>query len=439
MTPPVFTEVDAPAWAFWRAVKDAVIGAALGVLFLFLGAVTVGIVGEESLPIEYADAGLDPVFRAAMGVVLAAAGVLLLIIPLLIWIERFAALRAVERAATAQPNAVPQRVLRVHLATPPARSLKLAGTIIMIAGGSIGGLLLLAIVFTDEFRADPVIWSVVAGLAGLTVVGNLIAGWAHRARGAEEARLHRESERWDRLIEAAEAADRQRRSMAPAAALPAILRGVGDAIVARVYQVLGVLSGVVLGAFWLSVFLRQQCRRCEPITWNRPMENGIDVLSLASGVGIAVCVAAWTFIWLGAVVMRFAQEIALARWASGGGVRRVDLKRIRPFITDSRALVIFQLGVASLGGMIVIFGVGVDWAASDLVSAPLTVLLGAALLVVAVVSGWSDAPRARRERILIRGAVAPGDMRTAAEVLQEQKRAGRSGTGRRRTRRPRRS
>ncbi len=423
-----FREVLSPAWAFWRAALDTCVGLVVGTLYAFLAILVIGIVGEEALASLYGRIDLDPLFRASMGVILMVGAILALVVPLVMVAERTAALHAVRSAMTAEPDAVPQRVLREELSAAPSSYLRLTGLIVFWCVAGLGGIFALGVLFTDDLREDPISWIVLAGMAVLAIGAELL-------RRAGAARVERETgelvelrRRWASLVLRATSAEAQRRDAAPERVVPTWLVTPGARILSRIAMVLLAATVVALTAFMLSVFMRQQCRTCDPVYWDEPIENGIDVLSLGSGVAIGLCALLAAIAWIGGVLLQFAREIALARWAADGAPRRVDPVPLRPLLTENRALVRLQLGLSTVGTGGVIIGVGALWAEWERLDPAMTLLLAAGAIGLGLILGWADAPRSRRERQLIRAATLPGDVGRAGA----EKRAARSARARRR-------
>lgn len=406
----VIIEVSSPGWAFWRAVLDTCIGLVVGTLYTFVGIVVVGVVGEEALSSLYVQIDLDPLFRASMGVFLLAAAVLAIVVPTVMVIERFAALRAVEAAGRRDPEAVPQRALRLELRSSPAALLRTTGTAVFWSLVGIGVLCALALLFAEDLREDAVMWVVLlvfvvlaSGAAGVRRLGRR---WVER----DAARMGEQWGRWKRLVPPAVTADADRRDAAMRAVVPGWLVAPSARVLARIANVLLTATVISLAAFMLSVFMRQQCRTCDPVYWDEPIENGIDVLSLTSGAAIAVCAALGILAWVGGVVLQFARERALTRWVSDGAPRRVDVSLIERVLSGNRAMVRLQLGLSAVGAAGLMVGTGAIWAEWTGMDARAVVLVAATLIVLALVVGWTDARRSRRERQLARDTLFPGDV-----------------------------
>ncbi|WP_217182987.1 hypothetical protein [Streptomyces sp. AC495_CC817] len=408
----VFAEVSSPGWSFWRAAADGCIGLMVGTLYAFLGILVAGIVGEEALSSLYGELDLDPVFRASMGVFLVASAVLGFGTPLVFVAERFAALRAVERMPG---GTVPPRPLRLALSSSPYALMRTTTTVLFWCAAGIGAFFALAAVFTEDLREDRETWILLGGSVALAAIcWALRAGsgaLVHRSLGRLEARWGA----WKRDVPVAVAADRQRRQVSVEVPVPGWLVTPGATLIGRIAKVLSVATVVALGGFMLSVFLRQQCRSCEPVYWDQPIENGIDVLSLSSGVAILSCAVLGLAAWIGGVALQAVREVALARWVRDGGARRIDVSLIEPLLAENRAAARLEHGLCAAGAIALILGWGVSWAQAEGVDPAPLVIIGAVLIVVGVLVGWLDGGRRARERQEIRDALFPGDAARAGD------------------------
>lgn len=406
----VFVEVSSPGWAFWRAALDTCVGLSVGTLYTFLGIVVVGIVGEEALSSLYWQIDLDPLFRASMGVILLIAAVLAIVVPFVLVAERFAALRAVEASARENPDAVPQRSLRTELAKAPAAYLQTTGTVLFWCLVGLGALFALAVVFTEDLREDGVVWAVLLVFAVLALAAAMLRRLGRRLVERDDARMRDHWSRWKQLVPRAEASDSDRREAAIRAVVPQWLSTPSRRTLGRVARALLTATLVSLGAFMISVFMRQQCRNCDPVYWNEPIENGIDVLSLSSGAALAVCAALGILAWVGGVILQFARERALASWVSDGASRSVDVSLVEPLLFGTRSMVRLQLGLTAVGAGAVVVGMGALWAEWAAMDTRAVLLTAVVLIALGLAVGWADARRSRRERQLARDALFPGDV-----------------------------
>ncbi|MCM3779644.1 hypothetical protein [Microbacterium hydrocarbonoxydans] len=424
----VFVEVSSPGWAFWRALLDTGVGLIVGLLYAFLALLVSGIVGEEALSTLYSQIDLDPLLRASMGVILLFGAILAATVPFVLVAERAAALRLVERLAEANPSAVPPQRLRAELVTSPGQYLRRTGLAVFWSIVGVGGLLALMVVFTDEFREDPVMWGVLGIVVVLALAASLVVGAGGRLMLRDAPRVAALQARWKGQVPRAEEADRRRREFAPRAMLPRWLVVPSARLVARVAAVLTVATLVSLGAFMLSVYMRQQCRTCDPVYWDEPIENGIDVLSLGSGVAIALCAALGIVAWTGGVVLQAAREVALTRWVATGEVRTVDPEFIAPLLSGNRALTRLQLGLSTLGAGGLIFATGAVWAEWTVLDVGPVLGTALVLILVGIVLGLMDSPRARRERQAARDALHPGEAVPRPTQLKTARAAAASGS-----------
>ncbi|WP_341956681.1 hypothetical protein [Microbacterium sp. LWH13-1.2] len=406
----VFVEVSSRAWSFWRALVDTCIGLIVGTLYAFVGIIVVGIVGEEALSSLYWQVDLDPLFRASMGVFLLAAAVLAVVVPFVVVAERFAALRTVEAAARENPDAVPQRSLRLALQTPPAALLQTTGTVLFWCLAGLGGIFALGVFFTEDLREDWESWVALLVIAVLASGAAAVRRLGRRLVERDVARMNMQWIRWKRLVPAAEKSDADRRDAAMRAVVPGWLTVPSARALGRIASVLLTATLISLAAFMLSVFMRQQCRTCDPVYWDEPIENGIDVLSLTSGAAIAVCAALGILAWVGGVVLQFARERALTGWVADGAPRRIDVSLVGPLLSGNRSMVRLQLGLSAAGAGALVVGTGAVWADWTAMDARTLLLVAVVLIAVGFLIGCADAPRSRRERQLARDALFPGDV-----------------------------
>lgn len=402
-------EVSSPGWTFWRACLDTGIGLIVGSLYAFIGILIIAIVGEEALGALYREVDLDPVFRAGMGVIVVVWATLALVVPPVFVAERFAAFRAVERAALDDPDGIPPKELRQALAKAPAAQLESMGAITSWCLGGLGALFLIALLVTD-LRDDAVAWSALGVIVALTVVQVALSSLGHRLRRGSEERVMSQHERWKRLAPLVDEADARRRDAAPAAELPGVLTVPSARVSARIVFFAVVALVVSLGAFIVSVYIRQQCRYCDPISYVEPIERGIDVLSLASGIALACCALLGVVLWTSAVTLRRLRERSLARWSRDGGVRRVDVEVVTSVVTGARALVRVQRAAAAAGAAMLVLALASRTAESSLLDADVLALTAGVLIPLGLAVGAADAARRRRERQDVRDASAPGDV-----------------------------
>ncbi|MDQ0726331.1 hypothetical protein [Microbacterium sp. W4I20] len=410
-----FVEVTSPAWSFWRACVDTCIGLIVGTLYAFAGILVMGIVGEEALSSQYEQIDLDPVFRASMGVILLAGAVLGIGVPLIATAERLAAFHAAEASARENPDGVPQRRLRLSLAKSPFALLQTTGTTIFWVLVGLGVIFAIGLLFTEDLREDAVSWIALAVMGAIALAGWLLRIAGRRGVRSTSSRLGQLNARWQRLVPEANAADARRRDAAVRVAPPAWLTVPTARTLAKVAAVLTTATFVALGAFMLSVYMRQQCRTCDPVYWDEPIENGIDVLSLASGIALAACAAIAVIAWIGGVVLQAVREVALVRWLSSDAPRRISPVLLTPLVSGTRAMVRLQYGLSAVAASVIVIATGVVWADADLFDADAALIAAVGLIVVALLLGWTDAGRSRRERQAIRDRAFPGDLDSPAK------------------------
>ncbi len=425
-----FAEVSSPAWSFWRAIADACIGLIVGTLYAFLGILVAGIVGEEALSSLYGELDLDPLFRACMGVFLVVSAVLGFGVPLVFVAERLALRGAVDRMPE---GAVPPRPVRLSLSSSPYALMRTTGTVLFWCAIGLGAFFGLGGVFVEDLREDAITWIALAVCLAIAALA-----WALRAAGrAGLDRTHPAMTAlwaaWKSGVPRADAADERARAAAVEAVAPPWLVTPSARTVARVARVLTIATLVALGAFMLSVYMRQQCRYCEPVRWNEPIENGIDVLSLSSGIAILLCAVLGLGAWIGGVALQRAREISLARWVRDGGPRRIDVSLVEPLVAENRAAARLEHGLCAAGAIALIIGWGAVWAGSSGIAPAPLAATGAVLIAAGVIIGWADGGRRARERQAIRDALLPGDAaRAGDETAVRGTRAGRRTKSRRR-------
>ena len=407
-----FVEASSPSWSFWRAIADGCIGLIVGTLCAFLGMVIAGVIGDEALSSQYARFDLDAVLRACMGVFLILAPVLGFGVPLLVAAERAALMRAVERLPE---GAVPPRRLRLALSESPFVIVRTTGTVLFWCAVVTGAFLAIAAMVVEDLREDVVVWAIVAVFMGATAIGGVLHGIGRSRVGSTDERYRARRAAGESAASRAEARDRRRRAAAPEAVVPGWLVVPRARTVSRIAQILMIATAVALGAFMLSVSMRQQCRICDPVTWSQPIENGIDVLSVASGIGILVCSLLGLLAWVCGLALQGVREIALARWVRETGPCRIDLNIVEPFLVGSRAAVRLQRGLSAAGAILLVVSWGIRWADNTVLDPVQPAAIGAALIVVGLVIGRTDAHRRTRERQAIREALAPGDPAPAVD------------------------
>lgn len=412
---PRFVDVGGGGAAVTNALLRTTLGFLAGAGAAFIALLITGIVGEEALW-ELSDAiELDLLARAGAGfalVVAAAAGVVL---PMLYAADAAQFLRRLERHPVAATS-LPAARARARVATAPARILRR----MLLAWGLIGGtgvvLLLCAIPGEPDAPEDPVFW------IGFGVSAALFVAWlglrplliGFEARWM--VRMHPFAYGWNARQGFVEQAETRRREASPADDGPGILAPRATRTLARVTAGAGIALGLAAAGWFASVVTRQPCRTCDPRSYDEPVEQFIDGLSLVGGALIAVIAAVLVLLLIANVVVLRVREIAAARWVADGRPRRAPADRVERFLVGGRAAVWFAQGLVAVvapAGLIVALadlwfdvfwadaGIGLTVAALSFVAA-----VGIALL--------DDAP-AVRERNALRAALSPGDP-TAKEI-----------------------
>ncbi|MFF2493434.1 hypothetical protein [Agromyces sp. NPDC058064] len=396
-----------------RAVGDACIGLLLGVVAVFLLGLVIGIVGEEALGALSRELELDAAMRGSFGsvfVVVPAAAALLGIAG---GVERLLWPRALARQRRDDPEAVPPSLIRRRVRTSPGVLFGRVGLALGIVG-LCASLLMLGVATTDSGGAgDPVTWFVLLGGLVATAVWLL-------ARPAWKA----VDRRWNERLAAARGpqgdvsraldAERARRERARPDDGPAILDPAVDRRLRRLTGFAAIPFAVACAAWMLSVYARQQCRTCDPVSYEQPVEQSIDGLSLASGIGVLVTTATLAACGLAWLVLAARRRGAAARWVADGAPRRTPVERLERLLLGDPAAVGFARLLAAFAAPplmlaftgIPLFGVdhSVPWIDVDA-----CVLAAGGLLVAAIMVSLVDGPRAARSRNRVRAACSPGD------------------------------
>ncbi|MGW4928215.1 hypothetical protein ACWEOH_03605 [Agromyces sp. NPDC004153] len=390
-----------------RALVMVGVGAMVGVGLAF-GIALVGIVVvQEALWELSRDLRLDPLARAAMGVVLVVAAALAVMGPVVVALERYAALRSLERHDQEHPEVVPEHAARRLIRSP--------GGIIRWTGWIVAGVAALVavacawVLITESDEDELTGGAIAAGVAVLAVVLGIVCAPVSRAVDSRwERRAAPLRERWSGAQGAAEAAERRRRDAAVADDGPleaAVGRRAGRALAAVVGALL-----VGICVFFVSVTLRQPCRNCDEVRYVGPVETGIDVLSLAGGILTGAAAAVLVAAFIAGIVPRLLRERAAARWVSDGRARRAPAERLMPLLIGPRAAETAAQGFGAVAAMAFIAGVAADWSASELLQPALLVIVALVAAGLGVLADLIDAAPRYREREALRKALSPGDL-----------------------------
>lgn len=420
---PRIVELSSPGLAVVRGLADAGIGAAIGVGYGFLLILVLGIVGEETLWSVYRD--LEPLLQGALGTLLVFAVVLAVVVPVLLLIERFTVLRLGERHVAEHPDEVPSQSFRTALDVAPGEGLAVAGTIVMVVFGLLGAISLGMFLFGDEFREEPVVWIAAAGSAVLFAVGWMLRRSARGVADRSGARVAALRRQWAPVLSAAVNRDAAQRRSAPYGVLPRIVVVPSARALGRGVRIVGIVAGVASLIFIVSVVLRQPCRGCDQLSWDQPMEDAIDVLSLSGGGLLVLCGVVGGLLWLSGLALQAVREAALRRWAADGAPRQADAGVLPDFLIGQRAARRAARALAAVGTVALAAASGIDQQGSSDVAALPIAVSGAAALAVAVALGIREESRARADRQALRDATFPGDVGDGARAERRRRRSGR--------------
>lgn len=423
-----FVEVpETHASAFARTAVGLVNAFAVGAGATWLLLLVAAIVGDEALGDLSRALEFDEFLRATVLPLFGLAAVLALAIPLLGALDAATALRLLERHVTANPGQVPSAAHRGRLAILPARHLRRAVLAVAVIAMAVGGFCLLFALVDDEGRT-PVVWTVVGVSAALVVAWLVVRSLLLGVEEGQEARRAELEVGWARSVVAADLAEERRREASPVADPPALQRPRFFERVDRLL-VIAVCALFAVGAIWfVSVWLRQPCKRCDERYFDEPVERFIDGLSLWGGVAIAGVLVITAALGIARLAMMRRVELAAVRWVADGGPRRAPEEVADALLLDPRAgrwassaivAAIMPLALFVIAGL----------AGTDLGTARPGVALAVAVVVAAPVLatsvGMADLRAAARERNLLRAALSPGDpdqSSLAARRLAEQRR-----------------
>lgn len=434
-----FGEASNQTLALMQALHAVALGGLTGLGISFAAILVLGIVGEEALSTFYSELDLDPLFRASMGGVLVVAAVLALAYPTMRIVVRFATLSALVEHAETQPDVVPVRAQRALVEKSPAGEVRVFGLVLAIVGGFVAGMMLIMLV-TEYGMAEHIeTWIAIGGGGALVFVG-----WRTRRAGRADGPIERYWADRSRALGAqislvASATDRERtrRESVADEDAPAIMR-VGSGRVARAINRIVLAAAVVATmTFFLSVFLRQQCRNCEPVTWDQPMENVIDVLSLLSSTVIVATAAFGILSWIAGVLLQVASERAMRSWARDGAPRGMEHSVRDTFLLGPSAAMRAGVTLGAVGSAGAVLGLGIAWSEWRGVDPGMLWTAVAAALFLGVLVVLFGEPAAVRTRNLVREATSPGDITSMGDTDAVNKRGGRGRRGARGRRRGR--
>ncbi|MGM1017346.1 MAG: hypothetical protein ACQEW8_07410 [Actinomycetota bacterium] len=402
-------EIMTPALGLARALVDVSVGAVVGTVLTFLGILVLGIAGEEALSAFYSSLDLDPLFRATMGVILVMGLVVGFLLPTTLIIEKFAARAAVREQSDLRPEIVPNARVEHLLEPSPGPLIRGTGLALIILGGTAAGICLLLLLTDGGFADDIETWVGILGGAGIIGVGVLLRNRGAAVITSAKTSGHPGSAHRTKQRAIAVRNEKRRRMDAPRDTLPRIVRTPSAAAMRGVTRVMTVVVTVAAGAFFLSIFLRQQCRTCDPITWDAPMEDGIDALSLLSSGALVLSGVIAVLLWIGGWVLQTVRERALAAWAATGVPRRVAVDDVRPFLAEPRAASRFARACGALGAAMLTVAIGIEWSGWQDADPMIALVPGGAAIMLGVLTSFGDSERERRERQALRDVTFPGD------------------------------
>ncbi|WP_022890363.1 hypothetical protein [Agromyces italicus] len=432
-----FVEVPETAdSAFWRTAVGLSIALAVGTGASWAALLIAAIVGDEALWQLSHELDVEAFLRATVLPLFGLAAALAITIPLLGALDVAAALRLLERHASAEPGQVPSSVHRARLAILPARHVRRAALVVAVIAMAVGGFCLLFALIDDEGRT-PIVWTII-GVSLVAVLGWLVV--RSSLVSVEERQEYRRAvleAGWADTVTVADLSEQRRREAStaiepPPQLLPTFTRRIDRAIV-----VAACALGAAVAIWFVSVWLRQPCRRCDERYFDDPIERLIDGLSLWGGVAIACAMVVTAALVVVRLVLMRRVEVGAMRWVADGRPRRVPgevaesmLLGPRAGLWTSRLIVAvfapfaaFVVLAALVDPELPLGGVAVAIALAVAVAAP----------VVAALVGLADLRSAARERNVLRAVLSPGDpdaasiaVRDAAEQRARAKRARRA-------------
>lgn len=408
-----FVEVpETRASAFARTAVGLAKGFAVGTGATWLLLLIAAIVGDEALWELSNELGIEEMLRATVLPLFGLAATLALAIPLLGALDAATALRLLERHAAEHPDQVPSAAQRARLGQLPARHLRRAVLAVAVIAMAVGGFCLFFALVDDEGRT-PLVWTIVA-VSAVLVVAWLIA--RSILLGVEEGQAARRAElevRWRREAVAAEFAEERRRMASPAEDPPAMLR---PGFFARIDRALAVATGAlfVVGAIWfVSVWLRQPCKRCDERYFDDPVERFIDGLSLWGGIAIVCALAIAGGLFIARLAMMRRVELAAVRWVADGRPRRVPEEVAESLLLGPRAGLWTSRLIVAVCAPLAAFVALAAVVDPELPLGGPTVVIALAVAVaapgLAALVGVADLRRAANERSMLRAALSPGD------------------------------
>ncbi|SDH82690.1 hypothetical protein SAMN04489720_2519 [Agrococcus jejuensis] len=278
--------------------------------------------------------------------------------PLRLSLERGLRMRSARRLAAAGAPMPPaaERAQLVRGAMGPLR------VVLGIVGGTCLLIAPLLLAFADD-ETSIRIAGVVLLVAGLLLVPSAIwllapASRRWREHMAELERAWPRFHRTDRPIGVRMARERRAQVGAARAAgssVPRQRRTLAQRLDAALYAGLGVAFAIVL----IGLFLRQQCRRCEPVSYDPWGERLVDGVATVGLVLFAGTVALLMLRGLASIVEHAVREVLAARAADRGTLRRSAWLDGAVGSASSLELVALVVGVVGMAvaGLVVASGI----------------------------------------------------------------------------------
>ncbi|MFF2274581.1 hypothetical protein [Agromyces sp. NPDC058126] len=434
-----FVEVpETVSSAFGRTAVGLSIALAVGAGATWVTMLIAAIVGDEALwqLTHDLDLDVDAFLRATVIPLFGLAAALALAIPLFGALDGAAALRLLEHHASAEPGQVPSSAHRVRLATLPARHVRRAAFVVAVIAMAVGGFCLLFALFDEEGRT-PIVWTII-GVSTVVVLGWLVV--RSSLIGVEERQEYRRAVlelSWARSVVVAELSEKRRREASTAAEPPAQLLPTFTQRIDRAIVIAACTLGAVVAIWFVSVWLRQPCRRCDERYFDDPVERFIDGLSLWGGIAIACALAVTAVLVVVRLVLMRRTELAAVQWVADGRPRRVTEEVAESMLLGPRAGLWTSRLIVAVFTPLAAFVALAALVDPELILGGPTVVIALAVAVaapvVAALVGMADLRRAVHERNALRSVLSPGDpdaasiaAREAAEQRTRAKRARRA-------------
>ncbi|WP_395244097.1 hypothetical protein ACGGZK_18545 [Agromyces sp. MMS24-K17] len=410
-----FVDVGGGGAAVTSALLRASFGFLVGAGIVFVALLIAAMVGEEVFW-ELSEAiELDLLARAGAGAALVIAAATGVVLPALFAADAALFLRRLESASVDAP-ALPAARARARVATAPARMLRrmlLAVGLMGASAAAIAGI----IVLTESGATEQQEFWIMLGVGSvLTVMWLALRPLLIAAEARWIARVHPLTYDWSGRQGFVAQAEERRREAAARDDGPSLLAPGATRRLEWLTAGAGIAVGLSAALWFLSVAIRQPCRRCDPRYYDEPVEQFIDGLSLVGGVLIAVTAAGLVLLLLANLIVLRVREITAARWVVDGRARRAPADRAERFLVGGRATVFLgQAVVAAVAPAAVIVALADAWFDVSWADAGIGFTIAAVAFVAGAGIAWLDDGPATRERNALRVALSPGDP-TAKEI-----------------------